>query len=57
MNLVDELNAEEGSFLLELRTGLNWNHDMFIELLRALNQEWKATKNNSYLNREIASGI
>jgi hypothetical protein len=57
MTLKDELNAEEGSFLLELRTELNWNHDSLLNLLTKLNAECKRTKENLNLSREIASGI
>ncbi|WMI68193.1 hypothetical protein [Mangrovimonas sp. YM274] len=57
MTLKDELNAEDGSFLLELRTDLNWNHDSFINLLTELNTECKRTKENLNLSRDIASGI
>jgi hypothetical protein len=57
MKLKDELNAENGSFLLELRTNLNWNHNSFINLLSELNNECKRTKNDLNLSRDIASGI
>ena len=57
MTLKDELNAENGSFLLELRTYLNWNHDSFINLLTELNKECKRTKENLNLSRDTASGI
>lgn len=57
MTIKDELNAEEGSFLLELRTDLNWNHSSFVNLLTELNNECKRTKGNPNLSREIASGI
>ena len=57
MTLKDELNAENGSFLLELRTDLNWNHNSFINLLTEINNECKRTKENPNLPRDIASGI
>jgi hypothetical protein len=57
MNLKNELNAEEGSFLLELRTGISWNHNSFINLLKEAHKEYQNTKNDSELNREIAEGI
>ncbi|KAF9660140.1 hypothetical protein ABHQ57_06755 [Tenacibaculum sp. ZH5_bin.1] len=57
MKLIDELNAENGSFLLELRTDLNWNHDSFINLLTELNAECKRTKENLNLSRDTACGI
>jgi hypothetical protein len=57
MTLSDELNAEDGSFLLELRTDLSWNHNSFINLLKEINRECKRTKYDSELSREIASGI
>lgn len=57
MTLEDELNAENGSFLLELRTDLNWNHDSFINLLTELNTECKRTKENLNLSRDTACGI
>ncbi|NHN24414.1 hypothetical protein FIA58_001895 [Flavobacterium jejuense] len=57
MTIKDELNAEEGSFLLELRTDLNWNHSSFINLLTELNNECKRTNGIPNLSREIASGI
>jgi hypothetical protein len=57
MTLKDELNAENGSFLLELRSDLNWNHKSFINLLNGLFAEYKRTKGNPDLSRDIASGI
>ena len=57
MTLKDELNAEDGSFLLELRADLNWNHDSFINLLTELNAECKRTREIQNLPRNIASGI
>ncbi|WP_299158797.1 Imm41 family immunity protein [uncultured Tenacibaculum sp.] len=57
MKLIDELNAENGSFLLELRTDFNWNHNSFINLLSELNNECKQTKGDENLSRDIASGI
>ena len=57
MTLKDELNAENGSFLLELRTDFNWNHNSFVNLLSELNNECKRTKEDQYLSRDIASGI
>ncbi len=57
MTLKDELNAENGSFILELRTKLHWNHNSFINLLTEINKEYKRTKENSNLPRDIASGI
>ncbi|WP_299767707.1 hypothetical protein [uncultured Dokdonia sp.] len=57
MDLKGELIAEEGSFLLELRTGISWNHNSFINLLKEAHKEYQNTKNDSELNREIAEGI
>ena len=57
MKLIDELNAEKGSFLLELRTDFNWNHNSFLNLLSELNNECKKTKKDLNLSRDIASGI
>lgn len=57
MTLKDELNAENGSFLLELRSELNWNHNAFMNLLTELFAEYKRTKANPELSRDIASGI
>ncbi len=57
LKLVDELNAENGSFILELRTELNWNHKSFINLVNKLNKEFKNTKYDKQLNREVARGI
>ncbi|AUC15901.1 hypothetical protein BTO06_12395 [Tenacibaculum sp. SZ-18] len=57
MKLIDELKAENGSFLLELRTDLNWNHDSFINLLNELNAECKRTKESLNLSRDTACGI
>ncbi|PIB30937.1 hypothetical protein BFP78_13200 [Gaetbulibacter sp. 5U11] len=57
LKLIDELNAENGSFILELRTELNWNHNSFINLVNKLNKEFKNTKNEKKLDREIACGI
>ena len=57
MTLKDELNSENGSFLLELRTELNWNHNSFINLMTEINNECNRTKRNPNLSREIACGI
>jgi hypothetical protein len=57
LKLIDELNAENGSFILELRTELNWNHNSFLNLVNELNKEFEVTKNENKLNREIACGI
>jgi len=57
MTLKDELNAENGSFLLELRTEFNWNHKSFVNLMTELNNESNKTKNDSELSREITSGF
>lgn len=57
MTLKDELNAEYGSFILELRTNLNWDHKSFINLISEINKECNRTKGNSKLSRDIASGI
>ena len=57
MTLKEELNATDGSFLLELRTQFRWNHNAFINLLNKINEECKRTKGESSLDREVASGI
>lgn len=57
MTLKEELNAADGSFLLQLRTELTWNHNAFINLLTKINEECKRTECDSNLDREIASGI
>ena len=57
LKLIDELKAEEGSFILELRTELSWNHNSFINLLNELNKEYKNSRNDKKLDREIACGI
>lgn len=57
LNLLDELNAEDGSFILELRTEFNWNHHSFINLVTELHKEFLKTKNDNQLDRDIACGI
>ncbi|SEB36749.1 Immunity protein 41 [Tenacibaculum sp. MAR_2009_124] len=57
MKLIDEFDAKEGSFLLELRTDLNWNHRAFLNLLNNLLQECKKTNDHIILNRNIAEGV
>ena len=57
MTLKDELYAENGSFILELRTELKWNHNSFINLLTEINKECKRTNESSSLPRDIAGGI
>ncbi len=57
LKLIDELNAENGSFILELRTELKWNHNSFLNLVSKLDKEFKSTKNENKLNREIACGV
>ena len=57
LKLIDELNAENGSFILELRTELKWNHNSFLNLVSKLNKEFESTKNENKLKREIACGV
>lgn len=57
MKLKDEINANEGSFLLELRTEYTWNHNAFIRLLSLIHEEHLNTKDNQELSRELAFGI
>lgn len=57
MTLKDELNGENGSFLLDLRTKFIWNHNAFSNLLVNLFEECQRTKADAYLDREISSGI
>ena len=57
MTLKEELNAADGSFLLELRSDLKWNHNSFINLVTGLFAEYNRTKGNLDLSRDIASGI
>lgn len=57
MTLKDELNGENGSFLLDLRTKFIWNHNAFSNLLVNLFKECQRTKADNYLDRDISSGI
>jgi len=57
MTLLDELNGENGSFILELRIYLNWNHTSFINLMIELFRASQKTKYDITLQREIASGV
>ncbi len=57
MELLNELNGEKGSFILELRTNLNWNHTAFVNLMIKLYRESLKTKKDKTLEREIASGV
>lgn len=57
LTLIEELNVEDGSFLIELRINLNWNHVSFINLLNKLYEECQNRENDRMLSREIAGGI
>ena len=57
MTLLEELNAEEGSFLLELRTNLAWNHHSFVKFLLQLEEYCVQNQNEANLNRAYASEI
>ena len=57
MELTQELNAEEGSFLLELRTGMHWDHTSFMNLLTGLFAYCQGVNEDEQLDRSMASGI
>ena len=57
MELIKELEADQGSFLLELRTGLNWNHNYFINLVSKLYTYCLNNKDANELERPMASSI
>ena len=51
------MNGKNGSFLIQLRTELYWNHNSFVNLTIKLFQEYKITKDDKELDREISSGV
>ncbi len=57
LTLMQELNAEDNSFLIEFRIDLNWNHISFVNLLNKLYEECQNRENDTMLSREIAGGI
>lgn len=57
MTLVNEINAEEGSFLLQLKTEHIWNHNAFIRLLSFIYYEYINTKYDQKISREYVFGI
>lgn len=57
LTLIEELNAEDNSFLIELRINLNWNPVSFINLLNKLYIECQDRENDTMLSREIAGGV
>ena len=57
MELTKELEADEGSFLLELRTSLNWNHTSFVNLVSKLYTYCQNNKEVNKLERPVASSI
>ena len=57
MNLEDHLNAEEGSFLLDLRCNLKWNNESFKELLNLILEEANKTKDDKTISKQTASRI
>lgn len=55
--LIQELNAEDNSFLIELRGNANWKHTSFLNLLEKFYEECQKRENDSMLSREIAGGV
>ncbi|GIO96723.1 hypothetical protein J14TS5_18090 [Paenibacillus lautus] len=55
--LIDELEAGENSFLLDIRCNINWDHDKFVNLVTLINEYTKSIKACIQLDRQIASGI
>ncbi|AFM05563.1 hypothetical protein Fleli_3232 [Bernardetia litoralis DSM 6794] len=57
LKLIEELNAEDNSFLIQLRSNLHWNHNSFMNLIDKLYKECQRTEKDTVLDREIACGI
>lgn len=57
LKLIDELHAKDGSFLIQLRPSLNWNHNSFMNLIDKLYEECQRTEKDTTLDREITCGI
>ena len=57
MELTSELNAKEGSFLLELRSGMSWDHQSFMNLITKLYAYCQSNKEAKLLERSMASPI
>ncbi|MGM1046979.1 hypothetical protein SAMN05661091_1625 [Paenibacillus uliginis N3/975] len=55
--ILDEVTAGEGSFLIEIRIELNWDHYKFQNLLLLLNEFLKTNEAGDYLERELSAGI
>jgi hypothetical protein len=52
-----EFNAEEGSFLLQLRCGPGWNWAAFHELFLAMRECCKGLDGEAFVERWIAEGF
>jgi len=57
LTLIEELNAEEGSFFIELRGSANWKHTAFMNLIEKFYEECQKRENDAMLSREIAGGV
>jgi hypothetical protein len=55
--LKNEFNAEEDSFLLELRTQLNWNKSKFLKLINNMIEYCKSNKDAELLERWAVDGF
>lgn len=52
-----ELKGEEGSFILDLRCNLTWDHHKCMETLQAFYAFIRSSEKNDYLERELAYGF
>jgi len=52
-----EFSAEDGSFLDELRTRLNWDKGLFLQLLSAMKACCESTETSDTLDRQTAQGF
>ncbi|WP_090436669.1 hypothetical protein [Duganella sp. CF458] len=55
--LKEELQGEDGSFLIELRCNLKWNKKAFIRLIRAMQDYIERRPKSESLERWVAEGF
>lgn len=57
LTLAQELSAEPGSFLFDLRGNFKWNHQAFVHLARLIFEACQKNANAQVLPKEQADGV
>ncbi len=57
LTLIEELNAADNSFLIELLGKANWKHTALINLIEKFYEECQKRENDTMLSREIAGVV